>query len=242
MGLGTHWDSPGVEPCEARLSKSGRRRLRHWIRREARQNASGNAIAAVAVVVSVLALAHSCISNEKASSIAQQGLDIAIDASRKADAATPDGAVLGPANRRLSSALCFRFFGYQYNIPGNARLWVVLQTLDDPSIYLFEVNPANSPLPRESEAAMGSRAGATAWVAAVQIGDPRRTEETKEYDVSLYYASTAQSVDLRGKLGGGVQNLPPDVEAQRLGQKVRYSHGHDAGLNPNCSLDKAVNG
>lgn len=239
-----------------RMSESWKRRWWRAIRREARKNVFANLMAGAAVIVSIFTLVYSCESNATANRIAQQGLqnsaeanriaqeglNIATDTSRRVEAVTPDGRVLGPGNK-LSAAVCFRFFGYQYNIPGNARLWIALQTLDDPAIYLFEVNPANVASPRESEAAMSARSGATAWTTAVQIGDPRRAEETKKYYVSLYYANTAQSVVLRGMLGGAVRSLPSDVEAQSLGPRMIYDHSaHGAGLSGDCALNNAVNG
>jgi hypothetical protein len=234
------------------------RKGRWWraIRREVRKNVFANLIAGTAVIVSIFTLVYSCESNATANRIAQQGLqnsaeanriaqrglDIATDASRKVEAVTPDGRILGP-DTRLSAAVCFRFFGYQYNIPGNARLWIALQALDDPSIYLFEVNPANVASPQESESAMAARSGAAVWITAVQIGDPRRAEDAKKYYASLYYANTAQSVDLREMLGGAARSLPPEVEAQRLGPRVTYDHSaHGAGLSGDCTLNNAANG
>jgi hypothetical protein len=89
---------------------------------------------------------------------------------------------------------------------------------------------------------MAARPGATGWVTAVQIGDSRMAEEEKRYFVTLYYANTSQSVILRRTKGGAERSLPPDVEAQHLGDRIVYEHAaHSSESFPGCSLENASN-
>lgn len=137
--------------------------LSQRLRGEVSKNPLGSLLSLAAVAVSVIALAVTCVNSVNANRISQEGLDMAAAASRKAQAAEVDGGILGPdPTRPLSASLCFRFYGYYRNLPGNARLWVTLQPIDNPAVYLTEVKPANRPSPRESAAVKATHSGAKA--------------------------------------------------------------------------------
>ncbi|MGH3874872.1 MAG: hypothetical protein ACRDSR_25775 [Pseudonocardiaceae bacterium] len=216
--------------------------LRRRFRAEISRNLLGNLLSLAAVTISVVAIVVSCVSSVKANRISQESLDMAKAASREAGAAKIDGKIIGPDPAwPLSANICFRFFGYYFNVPGNARLWITVKAIDDSRVYLTDVKPADIPSASESTKAMTARAGAGSWVAAVQIGDPGRLEEAKAYSVTLYYTYTAQSVALEKIRGSADRFLPLDVENQQLGSSVEYEHpGHSSIPGASCSLKDAV--
>jgi hypothetical protein len=151
----------------------------------------------------------------------------------------PAGGILGPG--KLTDGLCYRFYGYQRDIPGNPSLFIVVRATDATPLYVTEVLSSDLPSEAESEEIARVYPGATAFVRAVPIGDDARAEESNTYVATLYWATTEQSQRMRELVGKGAQSLPSDVERQNLGQPRIYTHlQHPAIPDFHCSLSNAV--
>ncbi|WP_143268744.1 hypothetical protein [Amycolatopsis vastitatis] len=168
----------------------------------------------------------------------QEALDIANDTKNKADASTVIGGIIEPP--KLSDGLCYRFHGYQKNLPGSSSLWIAVHAIGDPVLYVARADSNYPPSESDLQAAHRVDSNSQPWVTTVQLGDDTRAENSLDYAIDLFYADSAQAKELTKSRGQKLDTLPAGVESHHLGTTISLSHPpHVQVANFTCSMNNA---
>jgi hypothetical protein len=123
-----------------------------------------------------------------------------------------DGAILSLSAHDATvqaevSSYCVLASGYQYKVPADGDLWLVLRAVNNDLYYPTRVRPGDTPTSDQVDAAKAARSGGVdAWQAAIVVGQ-HADPDSKPYALTLYYATSGQSADMQALLAAGADGL-----------------------------------